>query len=740
MKKFLFLLILLIFFSSCIKESIPSEQEGFSFSYGEVIYNPESLFDFSYDIKKYDIPTDFYYKIDEKEFNNFVKNSSFLSNFSSEKLDTLFKKGFLPFTNENFKPSSSLIGAYSTILGNNQNVYYSADTIGLIYVNLFKKIESFVEKRYNILILKKLLLSLMHQSLKEYEQNGGLLKEAAWRNTAFLCVALRLIDNNSPTPFIVSGIVRKELNLINEADGEFPSPLLSLDVENRLNVEKELCFDYSIFRRFKGKKSKLDRFRKSYLWLSNFKFPLDKNINFLQVVLFTQCLKDISVSVNMRDRRGDELWGMLYGFYTFFEGENFSPNFHTISLFLSRNSRLFKEFLDSQSERSVDVLKSAFLKSVDKRFLTFFPEKDGGNISIMDSLIYPDTGPDIKNKKFRELISGVKSCNCKGKISIKSFSCKRLSKDDFKKIFCLTKCLRFKIENIFQIFKLFPDSVDLLDLYGFQRSRYSFCRYQKNLKVLEKKVKRGKFLDVNGHLIRAGYIIYYDFERLGEIYALPDRAKYEISGLNILNFSGGGSFSNFLSFETNKDVNFFLEPLPSFYGYISDLLDFLRKKLLMEGLSDLDFDEYLLQFVNISQELEKISLKEIKKGSLSNIDELFLKNLFKRIDFIEEKSSERWNFYYNVLNIDFPFERVYGRNVEINRKWLGCSSELIYAVILRKYRDNSIHLFISPISVPFEIVSTRSTAFSKEELNDILHKGNYLKIKALDFVYDSLLY
>lgn len=740
MKKLLFLLFILIFLTSCIKESVPSQEEGFSFSYDEVIFNPESLFSFSNKIKEYDVPADYDYKISEEEFKKFTKENPFFANFDEYKLKVLLDKGFLPFSNENFKKTSNFIDAYSTILNNGKNIYYSSDTIGLIYANLFKKIESFVERKYNILILKKLLLALMHQSLKEYEQNSGLLKEAAWRNTAFLCIALRLIDNNSPTPFIVSGIVRKELNLINVAEGELASPLLSLDVESKLNIEKDLCFDYSIFRPFKKKKSKIDRFEMSYLWLSNFKFPLQKDINFLQAVLFTQCLKDISVSVNMRDRRGDELWGILYGFYNFFEGKENTPNFFTISSFLNSNNTLFKRFINTQNEKDLKVLKDKFLNGERDKFLTFLPERNRAHFSIMHSILFPETGPDVKDKKFKKLMLNIGKCRCKEKIRIKNKRCKELTQKDFENIFCIAKCLRFKIENIFDIFKLFPDGEDFLFLYGFEKTKNSFCKYNVQINRLKRKIQNGKYLDMDGHFIRVGFLMYYDYEKIGKLFCLPDKSKYEICGLNILNFKRKKGIGHFFSGNMNSNVDYFLDPLPSFYGYISDLLDFIRKKLLMEGLSDLEFDEYLLQYVNIASELEKISINEIKNGSASDIDKVFLKNLFKRINFIEEKSSERWNLYYNVLNISFPLEKVYGVNESINRRFIGCSSELMYSVILRKYKDGTIHYFISPISIPFELVSTRNGSFNNEELNDILIRGSYIKIKGLEWIYDNLLH
>ncbi len=738
MKKYFLLLTLLILFSACIRESTAPESGGFYFSEDKVS-NPDTFFSFlPFEKTKY-IDVSGNYSISKEEFDKFVKENQFLSEFDESKLSILYERGFLPFKSENFPETYNLKRAYSNILENGKNIYINVETIGLIYHNLFKKIEYHVEREYNIKILKKLLIALMHQSLKEYEQNGGLLKEAAWRNTAFLCVALRLIDNNSPTPFIVSGIVRKELNLINRCEGVFPSPLLSIDMEENLRIKKELCFDYSIFKPFEGRMSKIDNYRRSYLWLSHFKFLLKKDITFLQAILFTQCLKDVTVIVNQRDRNGDELWGVLYGFYKFFEPTEDSLNFYNVSFFLNKRGDLLKKFLELQNGDNLKLLKKEFIKEFGENCqLTFFPTIGSGYSSTLKNLLFPFTGPNLKDENFKYLMEGIKRCDC-GNVKIRKLSCRKLTRKEYKFLYCNALCMRFKRNGVLNIFKLFPDGNDFLFISDFNRNLNSFpdyCGYKRTLIFYRKKIEGENVCTLNEDLIRWGYLLFKDYDRYGKRFSLPDISRYEISTLNILNSSFGRGKSFYFSQNVGGEIKYFLDPFPSFYGHISQLLDFLRKKLMMEGLSTLPFDDYLLQYVNILSELKKISIRELKEGECLKVDRIFLKNFFRRIEFIERNGPQN---EIDVLNCNFPSSKTYGVRIEINRRFSGCNSGLIYSIILKKYGDGTLHLFVTPISIPFELISSRNKGFSRDELMEIFKRGSYMKLEEFKWVYDSIL-
>ena len=148
-----------------------------------------------------------------------------------EQLHALAQTGSLTIEAPDSPPPATYQAAYARVFQRGWPLVWSSDWAGERFFTMYGFVSENLELRQVTPLLQRMLQEMIHASLEQYHYSAGDLKEAAWRNTAYLCVAARLLNPDAPTPFIVSGIVRQELDLIQAAAGESPSPLFSLDAE-----------------------------------------------------------------------------------------------------------------------------------------------------------------------------------------------------------------------------------------------------------------------------------------------------------------------------------------------------------------------------------------------------------------------------------------------------------------------------------------------------------------------------
>ncbi len=202
-------------------------------------------------------------------------------------------------------------------------LFITADTVLHLYHIQFDETLKGIEEREFIGDINDLTDALLAEAVRQYEQFGGDLQEAALRNIAYLSVARQLMNPDTEPPGIVESVVEAELAKI-EAHGGFASSDLFIYEE-----------DYSQYvpRGHYTRSEALGRYFRTMMWYGRMGFllkgsipsgpdcealisPHDADIQTLQAMLLARSLQDVQVG----DRTGLEVWDRLYRVTAFYVG------------------------------------------------------------------------------------------------------------------------------------------------------------------------------------------------------------------------------------------------------------------------------------------------------------------------------------------------------------------------------------------------------------------------------------
>jgi len=195
--------------------------------------------------------------------------------------------------------------------------FMTTDTLLHLYHLLFDETLKDIEEREFIPDINDLTISLLNDALRQYEQLGGELKEAAGRNVAYLSVAQMLIDPNASVAAFVGKEVAGELAKIEAHQGFAPSDIF---------IYEE---DYSQYvpRGHYTRSEQLKQYFKTLMWFGRMAFLLkggpegliseyDARIQTQQAFLLANSLKNVLIG----EKSGLDIWDRLYTVTAFYVG------------------------------------------------------------------------------------------------------------------------------------------------------------------------------------------------------------------------------------------------------------------------------------------------------------------------------------------------------------------------------------------------------------------------------------
>jgi hypothetical protein len=200
----------------------------------------------------------------------------------------------------------------------NQPIFVTSDSLLHVYHLLFDKVLRTAERNAFIPLLRDLNAALLTQADAQYQAlKTGPWEDAARRAVAFVAVASRLLDPAVQPPDYAAGLVSAELELIERADGMWPSPIFP---------GLELGEDYTQYipRGHYTLGDDLKRYFKSMMWYGRMTFRLkakDAEIGKAETrsaLLLVQALKDAQVN----GRPALDAWQALYSPTAFMVGRS----------------------------------------------------------------------------------------------------------------------------------------------------------------------------------------------------------------------------------------------------------------------------------------------------------------------------------------------------------------------------------------------------------------------------------
>ena len=306
-----------IIMSGCVKEGsiikIPevkaSSLENPKYSFAS-LYNIEG-FSIKANAPQYKLPL----LLDEIENGNKVVS---ILGLSKEQLNLLQENGFvvIPFGGDD------IIKPYNQIKRKNIPIFITSDTLLHIYHIQFNELLKNIEEREFFNSLLNLSKAMFEKAKEDYAAFNGMLKEAARRNVAYFCVALKLLDDVS-IPKYVKEDVEQEIKNIEEANGFAMSSIFKYEE------------DYSQYkpRGHYTQSEKLQKYFKAMMWYGRMAFLMkggqphckacpfliseeDSNIATIQAALIAAEMPNVEAN----GQNALELWKRMYSITSFFVG------------------------------------------------------------------------------------------------------------------------------------------------------------------------------------------------------------------------------------------------------------------------------------------------------------------------------------------------------------------------------------------------------------------------------------
>jgi hypothetical protein len=608
------------------------------------------------------------------------------------------------------------------------SIFVTADTLLHVYHIQFDETLKEIEEKEFYGDIRDLTASLLDETLVQYEQYTGDLKEAAKRNVAYLAVAKKLTEPEAQVPEFVADVVAGELAKIDAHQGFAQSNIFTY------------LEDYSQYvpRGHYTRSESLKRYFKTLMWYGRMAFLLkgaqnlgpagealisvyDAKIQTIQAVLLARSIEQ----VNVGQRSGRQIWERMYAVTSFYVGlaDDLTPY----------------EYLD--------VVKEMFGSSFDPNELpdenVYFALK--AELSLLRSpKIFGGTGnvfviPPITPESLNEVLDKTKGMRFMGQ--------------------------RFIPDSYMFQHLVFPEVLDYTAsaepkpfTYGFTGLRWARC-YPRGLDVMALLGSE----QAKSILIEEGDTDYVNYWlRFNELKSEVDSFTIDVWTQNLywgwlyslrsLIGGFGNGYPSFMQTQAweKKQLNAaiaswtelrhdtilyakqsytagetsippppppgYVEPVPEFYGRLLSLTQMTREGLSdMNALSD-QAQQRLVSLENVLGRLIDISNKELTNQELSEADNLFLKDFAESLE-VTTSGVERLGIK-TTLVADVHTHTVEGNVLE---EGVGYVDLIIVACPLP---DGSAFLTAGPVLSYYEFKHPMSDRLTDEAWRDLLASPN----------------
>ncbi len=661
---------------------------------------------------------------------------------SPELLHALAETGSVTIDLPDPSPPATYQAAYNRIFQHGWPLVWTSDWAGERFFTMYGFVSENLELRQVKPLLQRLLQEMIHASLEQYHYSAGDLKEAAWRNTAFLCVAARLLNPNAPTPFIVSGIVRQELDLIQAGAGEQPSPLFSLDAPQNpcAGAPAFGCIDYSLFRsdpfiRFHPSRKELHQ---SLLWLSAGALPLRQKLPFLQAALLTDCVKRAQVKQDDRQVPAWRIWLKILRFYKFFYRLEPSVDFVQVDRLLRESlPESFDEnfFLNPAKLQDLERAQPGFSRFREEEF-RLFPRQDRVLAPYLSPLVFPAVGPDTKHPLYPNFLLANLSADCAPAPVDNSrrryLNCASLTAEDYRFLFCNAANLAFQDPRVMDIFRPLPSAADLAAALDWPASPgQGFCGYSRNLARLQRQLRNrpandwaATLADLAVWMMRPAPAGRPAARPRGAANPAPPPAAPPFGALVQLQ-PGPIDFreSRAVPDRNRSLLHVRLETAPEQFHRLAETAEYFRHYLMMSDYSDLILDDILLQYSSVADRLAQLSALPPADDGPSPAQLQYLQSLDQRLDLLESRL-----LGYFPGESPARFRRTFPRwsplwvSAETHTQRIGICGTFRWRITL--HRDaGGLRAAVSPQPAYLEMEASSSRFFTQPEIADLLRKG-----------------
>lgn len=656
--------------------------------------------------------------------------------------------GILLLDDPELARAETLEAAYELLAKRGWPLLLTGEAIAGRYLDMIQYLFEAVEEQQVAPSLQGVLLAMTQVSLRQYSLSEGSMKEAAWRNTVLLCVASRIINPEAPTPFVVSGMVRRELDLIQKAAGEYPSPLRSLDSRGNpcLVTGQPGCRDYRVFQHhpWLGENSRLAATRRALLWLALNPLDLSDGLQLTQALLLTSCLKSAEVPLNGKPFAGARVWNAIWHFYQFGHGLESGFTFAGLDRFLRENFPA--KFSEARYFERAALLKwfqdHPECASLRKQLFILFPEYRLPFDPFYQTLVFPAIGPDTVNPLYRQglLPNLAKACGQGGLVPARRerswLDCQRLSLDDYLFLYCSARNASQAQAGLLDLFRVEPCAGDLLETAGWGSSGdprpRTFCRLETALanqtRALQQRSASEWGRSLPGLLLwciqqSQPQQIFPAGRNTTPVLAWQKKRAYALLCQPPLTGTPALLRRPPAVPEFPATARLLVEPAPRMYYCLGEMTEHIRKVLMLLEYSDLELDDLLIQYSNLADELIELSTSIENNQPLTAIQEHWLANLGRRLQFIETrlclKTGSRET---HVLRRLFP------REVSLWQSTISPDQLLIIGgncqlSICAFPLNGSVVVAAAPQPAYFEMIAHRRQPFTGGELQQLLKQG-----------------
>ena len=237
-----------------------------------------------------------------------------------EALEKLLSNGFVVVPSR----VDDLADYYQALEREGEPIVITSDAVFFLYHTFFESMLMRLEKHHFYGTLQQLLSGLVEEAYKVYEkaEDGTILKEAAYRDLAYLSVALSLLDGNFTPPQPVRELVNKELQLMLAADKPMTiSPIFGY---------RE---DYTQYKP-RGHYTQSETFKKYFrcmMWLGRMRFEArdPENLELARVQTAQALLLTyLMFNTEIGGEKAIKLWEKIYAPTAFIVGESDDLTFY----------------------------------------------------------------------------------------------------------------------------------------------------------------------------------------------------------------------------------------------------------------------------------------------------------------------------------------------------------------------------------------------------------------------------
>jgi hypothetical protein len=539
--------------------------------------------------------------------------------------------------------------------------------------------------------LKRLLPALARSLAAIYKSQEGELQEAARRNLAFICVAIRLLGlDDFMIPSIVADQVEKAVETIETSGADLDhgrgvSPIFGQDCtresacsisdgqqpDNR-NDEACYCEDYTQYqpRGHYTETDALEKYFRCTAYLSRMKMRIRSEMETRMAALMTAALNKTRVDEDGEETNASFIWDTIYRTVSFFTGasddltfieydrllrQHFGEDFNISDLSNNDTLEAFRNDLQQQrlNQASTGFEIASLQNTQASEGLGFLSKHFVFDTYVLNQLVDEAVGPRPEHESYQDVLDNL-DADCLAEAGPERVTgdfrqCAGQSQADWHYLCCSAVKLS-KIEQrpeIAEVCRRLPSGLDIAATFGSETARdyllqtnRDYCGYEQSLDTLRQEAT--SFSDDDWYKT-----LYSTWElALQPLFSKDFTGFPSFMTTDIYTTKNLGSALSSWAELRHDTIHYieqsyepiivtvlppkdlyWVEPIPEVYAAISDLAKLIRTGLTDIEMVDRELSELLQAFVDLQDELVSISINELAGEALTGGEKFFIEDM-----------------------------------------------------------------------------------------------------------------